>query len=597
MACLPVEGPRAQDSSSATARQIDRLILNELAATETVPSDVSTDEDFLRRVSLDIAGRLPSAREITLFGLNPDPGKRSKAIDQLLASDDYAVTWARYWRDVILMRATNQRAPLVNSSFIAWMTEMLRENRGWDEITTEILTASGDVREVGATALMFAHEGVTEDITGEVSRIFLGIQLQCANCHDHPWDSWKREQFHELAAFFPRVGVRPIREEMRTVSWEVVSADRTRDPRSRFADLQERAPGLMRFYDRNRDGRLTKVEIGRSPLARAFDLLLERGDKNKDGGLSLTELKELKPLMPPVQPGRGSSEHYMQDLSDPSSRGTKIDPKFFVTSATARTGLSDLERRELLARHITGTRNEWFARACVNRLWSEFTGEGFYMPIDDMGPERTASHPKVLELLASGFSQNQFDLQWLVRTITLSDAYQRKIRTAEAGETPFASATATRLRSDQIYNSITTVLGGGSGPRRTPLGRNMASTGMARRARNPKDQFALIFGFDPSTPQADLTGKVPQALFLMNSPQVNGQINAGFGTRLARLVRRYRDDQDAISELYMMVLARDPSETEFKICRTYIAEVGNRNEAYEDLMWSLLNSSEFVSKR
>jgi len=597
VACCAVDRLQAQDSSSAaTAGQLDQLILNELTAAETAPAAVSTDEDFLRRVSLDIAGRLPSAREITLFGLNPDPGKRSEVVDRLLASDAYAETWARYWRDVILMRATNQRAPLVSSSFIAWMTEMLRENRGWDEITTEILTASGDVREVGSTALMFAHEGVTEDITGEVSRIFLGIQLQCANCHDHPWDSWKREQFHELAAFFPRVGVRPIREEMRTVSWEVVSVNSTRDPRSRFADLQERAPGLMRFYDRNRDGRLTKGEIGRSPLARGFDLLLERGDKNKDGGLSLTELKELRPPVP-AQPGRGSSEHYMQDLSDPSSRGKKIDPKFFVTSAVARTGLSDLDRRELLARYITGTRNEWFARACVNRLWSEFIGEGFYMPIDDMGPERTASHPKVLDLLASGFSQNQYDLKWLVRTITLSDTYQRAIRTAEAAETPFASATATRLRSDQIYNSIMTVLGSGANSRRTPPGRNMAAAGMGRRPRDPKDQFALIFGFDPSTPQADLTGKVPQALFLMNSPQVNAQINAGFGTRLGRLVRRFPDDHDAISELYMMVLARDPSAAELKICRTYIAEVENRNEAFEDLMWSLLNSSEFVSRR
>ncbi|MFP6763522.1 MAG: DUF1549 domain-containing protein, partial [Planctomycetaceae bacterium] len=334
MICIPAGGLRAQKKSSAVASQIDRLILKELTATETVPAAISRDEDFLRRVSLDIAGSLPSVREITLFGLNPDRSKRSKAIDRLLNSDAYAENWARYWRDVILMRATNQRAPLVSSAFIAWMTDSLRENRGWDEITTEILTARGDVRETGATALMFAHEGVTEDITGEVSRIFLGIQLQCANCHDHPWDSWKREQFHELAAFFPRVGVRPIREEMRTVSWEVVSVDTNRDPRSRFADLQERAPGLLRFYDRNRDGRLTKVEIGRSPLTRSFDLLLARGDKNKDGGLSLAELTELKPLMP-SQPGRGSSEHYMQDLSDPSSRGAKVDPKFFVTSAAA----------------------------------------------------------------------------------------------------------------------------------------------------------------------------------------------------------------------------------------------------------------------
>ncbi len=594
--CLLASVATAQDSAVEVAAQIDESIAKELMATETTPADRSTDEDFLRRVTLDIAGTLPSARQVTLFGLDPSRNKRAKLIDELLASDDYAETWARYWRDVILLRATNQRATLVSRPFIAWMTESLKENKGWDELATEILTATGDVRENGNTALMFAQEGGTEDIAGEVSRIFLGIQLQCANCHDHPWDNWKRRQFHELAAFFPRVGVRPIREEQRTVSYEVVSVDNARDPRARFNDLKERAPGIIRFYDRNRDGKLTKPEVSRGPLARGFDQLLQLGDKNKDGGLTLREIRELQP---PVmnQLGRGSAEHMMADLSNPSSPGTKIDPKFFVTRASTKSGLSDQERRESLARYLTSTRNEWFSRAIVNRMWCELTGEGFYMPIDDMGPERSASFPEVLDLLAAQFIRNDYDIKWLIKTIALTDTYQRRIRTAEPGETPFASATATRLRGDQLYNSILKVFGGENATPRAMASRNMAGQGMYRRVRDPRDQFSLLFGFDPSTPQDDITGNVPQALFMMNSPQINGQIRANFGTRLAQLVRKYRDDQDTVSELYLMVLSREPSVKEMAICREYIDEVGNRNEAYEDLMWSLVNSSEFLSKR
>ena len=594
--CLLASIATGQDSAVEVAAQIDESIAKELKATETTPADRSTDEDFLRRVTLDIAGTLPSAGQVTLFGLDPSRNKRAKLIDELLASDDYAETWARYWRDVILLRATNQRAPLVSRPFISWMTESLKENKAWDELATEILTATGDVRENGNTALMFAQEGGTEDIAGEVSRIFLGIQLQCANCHDHPWDNWKRRQFHELAAFFPRVGVRPIREEQRTVSYEVVSVDNARDPRARFNDLKERAPSIIRFYDRNRDGKLTKPEVSRGPLARGFDQLLQLGDKNKDGGLTLTEIRELQP---PVmnQPGRGSAEHMMADLSNPSSPGTKIDPNFFVTRTSTKSGLSDQERRESLARYLTSTRNEWFSRAIVNRMWCELTGEGFYMPIDDMGPERSASFPEVLDLLAAQFIQNDYDIKWLIKTIALTDTYQRRIRTAEAGETPFASATATRLRGDQLYNSILKVFGGEHATPRAMASRNMTGQGMYRRVRDPRDQFSLLFGFDPSTPQDDITGNVPQALFMMNSPQINGQIRANFGTRLAQLVRKYRDDQDAISELYLMVLSREPSVKEMAICREYIDEVGNRNEAYEDLMWSLVNSSEFLSKR
>ena len=108
---------------------------------------------------------------------------------------------------------------------------------------------------------------------------------------------------------------------------------------------------------------------------------------------------------------------------------------------------------------------------------------------------------------------------------------------------------------------------------------------------------AATFGFDPSTPQADITGNIPQALFMMNSPLVNSQINAKGFTRLSGLLRRYSDNDDALSELYLMMLAREPSDRERKIFTEYLAEVGNREEAFEDIMWSLLNSSEFLSKR
>ena len=125
----------------------------------------------------------------------------------------------------------------------------------------------------------------------------------------------------------------------------------------------------------------------------------------------------------------------------------------------------------------------------------------------------------------------------------------------------------------------------------------MMAGGPGRRAGSPRDQFGQLFGFDPSTPQADITGTVPQALFMMNAPQINAQISATGLTRLAALLRKFPDNDDAASELYLMVLSREPSEKERKIVADYVAEVGNRNEAFEDLMWSLLNSSEFLSKR
>ena len=115
--------------------------------------------------------------------------------------------------------------------------------------------------------------------------------------------------------------------------------------------------------------------------------------------------------------------------------------------------------------------------------------------------------------------------------------------------------------------------------------------------RSPRFGFDSLFGIDPSIPKDDITGNVPQSLFLMNSNQLRGALNANGNSRLSRILRDNKDDRDALSELYLAVLAREPSKHEVEICETYLKEVTPRSEAYEDLMWSLLNSSEFLSKR
>ncbi|MFG0335233.1 MAG: hypothetical protein ACF8TS_17890, partial [Maioricimonas sp. JB049] len=162
------------------------------------------------------------------------------------------------------------------------------------------------------------------------------------------------------------------------------------------------------------------------------------------------------------------------------------------------------------------------------------------------------------------------------------------------GSPAFASASPTRLRSDQIYRVLTDVLGVEQLTGAPPNGRFAPGASPDDRARRA---FAELFGFDPSTPQEDIIGNVPQALFLMNAPALEALIDADRDTKVGRILRRYDDDRDAVTELYLLVLAREPSERELTICREHIADVDNRSEAYEDLMWSLLNSSEFITKR
>lgn len=582
--------------SKAVAAEVDQLILTDLSKSGVTPVDRCNDADFLRRASLDITGQLPSPRDVTIFVLDPATDKREILIEQLLRSPEYGKNWSRYWRDVVYMPATENRARIAQADFETWMADKLNSGVGWDQIVTAMLTATGDVHEHPETALLIAQGAQSAEVAAEACRIFLGIQIQCANCHDHPSDIWKRDQFHELAAYFPRITVRQTQQPL---AFEIASVNTNR---GRGDFMRENPEQFVRFNDRDKDGKITKDEMrGRAMMApgggipvQLLDRIFEQGDSNKDGALTAEEIKAM-PV--PNQARRGSTEHYMPDLNDPASKGKLVEPKFFVDGSAPGHGLSDEDRRAAVAKAFTSPDNPWFARAIVNRIWAEFLGEGFYMPIDDMGPTRTARFPEAIDALAAGFVSNHHDLRWLTRTIANTQTYQRKVAAKPAAEDalPFAAVTPTRLRADLVFNSLFQVLG--IDEEAVGRGRGPMMGGPRAYQRSPRFMFDFVFGVDPSVPKDDITGNVPQSLYLMNSNALKGALSAGNNTRLGKILRENRNDPDALSELYLLVLAREPSKQEVEICQTYINEVGQRGEAYEDLMWSLLNSSEFLSKR
>jgi len=206
---------------------VDRLLSEEVLRGQTLAPPVD-DAAYLRRVSLDIIGEPPTPQEIVAFILDPAPDKRARLVERLLGHPLYGQNWARYWRDVILARRSNDRAlDLSGNSAVVYLTEQFNAGRGWDAIVRSILTATGKARTDGSTVLAIAHEGKPEETAAEAARVFLGIQLQCAQCHDHPYDSWMREQFHQLAAYFPRVVLRPLPVEV-LPDFEVTSIEKVR---------------------------------------------------------------------------------------------------------------------------------------------------------------------------------------------------------------------------------------------------------------------------------------------------------------------------------------------------------------------------------
>jgi hypothetical protein len=497
--------------------ELDALVGKELQDNKITPAPLTSDEQFIRRVTLDLTGELPAPADVSDFVNDPDSQKRAKLIDRLLDSDEYARHWARYWRSVVSAHVTDPRALFLASPFEEWMYKELKKNATWGEIARAMIAAEGSLRydepqKNGNAFFLLAHRGAeaANERAAETSRVFMGIQIQCAQCHDHPFDQWKRVQFHELAGYFARVRERPIRDGMRII------------------------------------------------------------------GLELSSLR--------------TGEHEMPSKEDPKK--TLVTYPRFLNGHEPLKDLPDLQRRQSLSNEITSRDNYWFAGAYVNRIWGVLMGQSFYEPVDDMGPQKAAIFPSVLTRLTGSFRGSNYNMKTLFRDIMNSETYQRQVRLNDADDhLHFAAAYPTRLPADALWHSLTNVLGQMSGARGPQRPR-----GMFAGFQGLEGAFKIEFNYDPSLKPDEVEGSIPQALMLMNNPEISRKIRADGTNVLGRILKAYPNDDDALTALYLKALARKPTSRELERCRRHIAG-GQRAEAFEDILWALLNSTEFQTKR
>jgi hypothetical protein len=182
---------------------IDDLNLAQLKTLRLMPSPPADRATYVRRATLDTIGRLPTAEETQAFIDDQTPDSRSRLIDRLLASDEFVDYWAYKWSDLLLVNGTKLR-PIAVKSFYQWIHQAVKENRSWDRIVQEVLTATGDSRDVGATNFYAIHQ-TPEDMTENASQAFMGLSIGCAKCHNHPLEKWTNDQYYAMANLFSRV--------------------------------------------------------------------------------------------------------------------------------------------------------------------------------------------------------------------------------------------------------------------------------------------------------------------------------------------------------------------------------------------------------
>ncbi|GIX05168.1 MAG: hypothetical protein KatS3mg114_1037 [Planctomycetaceae bacterium] len=494
-----------------TVAQLQQMLAAHARAHDFPPCD---DATFLRRITFDLLGRPPTAEEFEAFIATSTPDKDTRLIERLLADPAFGMHWANYWSDVISFRVPPPELTYLDyRPFKRWLAEQLNRDRPWDEIVQAILAASGKVKHHPAVTFVAYHGGHPQRLATETARIFLSVQIGCAQCHDHPFDEWKRPQFHELAAYFARTRVK--------FPWN--------------------------------DGTETLVSDA----------------------------------------GRG--EYHMPDAVDPAKPGQEMIPTFLTGEASAL-GLSDLERRRELARQITHPENRWFARAWINRIWAQLFGRGFYEPVDDFGLAVTPVHEDILQALSHEFVASNFDVKGILRLITSTPAYRQRSQETVPTALMALVPKPTKLTGDQLFAALQTAL---ELPNLTPP--PIKPTPEMRFPPPPQSTRDLIaegFNYDPSLKRQEIARNLPQAMLLMNFSQLHHalQTSPGSNTCISRLVQNHRHDPELIEVLFIRLLSRLPSPEESQTALQMYAKIGNREVATEDLVWSLINSTEFLTR-
>ncbi|HEX7378041.1 MAG TPA: DUF1549 and DUF1553 domain-containing protein [Pirellulales bacterium] len=489
----------------AIANYIDALVLAKWRQLGLAPSPPADDATFLRRATIDLCGRLPTIDETKAFLADGSATKRTALVDRLLAAPDYPAYFALRWSSILrnsFLAGSDQAA----YAFHNWIRSMIARNRPYDEFARGVVAASGEWQDAPAINWFWQmRDDQLHQPTADTAQVFLGIRLQCARCHHHPYERWGQDDYYGLAGFFTRLGRKSFGQ-----------------PPPYFSS--------------------SNVTTGeRNPLT-----------------------------------------------------GKTPEPKFLAGPPAALTPEQD--PRHALVDWMAQPDNPFFAKTLVNRMWGHFFGRGIVDPVDDMRDTNPPSNPALLDALARDFIEHKLDVKHIIRMIATSNAYQLDSAPTDDNRQDkqnYARFYARRLIAEVLLDSVDQACG-----TRTRFDRVAAS---ARAIDLPHEGFGSYF-LDTFDRPRRVTGcecersggaTLGQVLLLSNSDEVEQKISAGEGV-IARLLKENKPPADIIDDLYLGALARFPTKAEKAKALSFLADEKDAKAVLEDVLWTLVNSKEFV---
>jgi hypothetical protein len=503
----PPKAPPAKLDALELARKIDQLIEAKFAEGKVKAATPATDAEFIRRLAIDLAGRIPTILEVRDFLDDDRPNKRDIWVERFLEQEMYPRHFAHVFRALMLPEDQgNFQVLQFTPQFENWLRDHLQKNTPYDKMVRELMTQQPfqpNNNTANVNAFYQASEFKPENLAGSTSRIFLGVKLECAQCHDHPFSRWTQKEFWEYAAFFTNMQ-NPIR-------------------RPGFQPQPNGVLGQIKIPGKDK---IVKVRFPKG------------GEPKLDGNPNL---------------------------------------------------------RNVLTDWMVSPDNPFFARAMVDHLWSYFFGLSLIEPIEEPNDDVLVTHPEVLDELAQQFIAHRYDINYLIRTIASTKAYQRSSKgNPEAREdvVHFARMSIRGMSPEQLFDSVAE-----TSEYKESVPQNQFQFNPF--LNTPRREFLSKFAGQEK--RIDSTTSILQALFMMNSKFTNDLTSIEKNKTLQTIVE-HKESTTAqrIERIYLVVLSRPPRGEELSRLIRYVESGGPRRDprlALADVYWALLNSAEFKLNR
>lgn len=558
----PGEEPVFQDAPQG----IDSLVAAKLQKLGIVASQNCTDSEFLRRACIDLTGTLPAPEEVESFLADQTPDKRRRLVDSLLQRPAYAAWWTNKLCDFTGCNP-NQQAELGQETSVqwySWIFERVSENVPYDELIRRIVLAKS--RQDGQTydeyaqqtSAYFRDEQPAEfsdretmphywtrrsmqqpsDAAQAFAHNFLGIRLQCAQCHKHPFAAWTQDDFKDFSQFFENVkfGIPSQSQE-------------------RYGEL-----------------------------AKQFGISL-RGDN----GVAIRSDVLRHARRGQTVPWR---ELYVATRAQPVTLS-------LLRSETIELE-ADEDPRESIMRWMLSSDNPWFARAFVNRVWASYFHVGIVDPPDDLNPANPPSNGPLLDWLTAGFVQHNYDMKWLHREIVTSHTYQRSWRPSVNNADDrrnFSRAIPRRMPAEVVYDSIKQALA--ASDQLDEVRSDLTRRAIGHLSMRLAGTYAMrVFGKPERVVNCDCERDnqptLLQAVFLQNDPLVDQRLEDSGWLQEIEAHASTLEPEELVRQAWLRTVNRFPTQDEFARGMQHLNTTDSLAEGMRDLLWALLNTKEFL---